>query len=228
VSAKRIPKSCQQRHHSYDSDGLDAVCLGCGKKRGTREPRALGAGGAQSLRTALGLPGSPAPGPEQQPRQPEPGPETVASPPGPAAAPAAAEIEQLEPRRPKPSTVIWPKVAHRLTQAFDTLTDAMVEKTGRVPNAAEPEDLQDFEGALAEQLGIWFPDVAAGPKARMGLAAFFIVMEKRWNAEKMAAVPPVAAKAPTATPPPAEDPRPADSAAPDAATANERALLHLL
>lgn len=226
AAAKRIPKSCQQRHHSYDSDGTDAVCLGCGKRRGTREARALGAGGAQSLRAALGIGDqvvSPVEAPEKQ-QQPQPGPEVAPFLPGPAAAPAA----ELEPQRSRPSAVIWPKVAHRLTQAFDTLTDALVEKTGRVPNDAEPEDLQDFEGALGEQLGIWFPDVAAGPKARMGLAAFFIVMEKRWNAEKVAPAAAPAVKAPTATQPPAENHRPAPSVVHDADIDQEEALLRAL
>lgn len=207
--AKTIPKSCRHRHHSYPSDDPGAECLGCGKKRGAYSPRALGAAGVGGLRAALGITDSQGAGPPQEKQQPPPAPETASS--APAVAPLLDQAEPRDldrPRRP-PSSVLWPKVAHRLTQAFDSVTDTVIEKTGRVPNSAEPEDLAEFEGALAEQLGIWFPDVAAGPKARMGMAAFFIVMGKRWNAEKIAPPKPtMVIPTPTPTTPPPQPPAP--------------------
>lgn len=225
-----IPKPCQQRHHNYGDDGL---CAGCGKKRGTREARALGAGGAGALRAALGLNDA-----LHQKKDPADG-----APDGGSGEGKAVQADALPPalpspppEKPRPSARLWPRVAKRLTQAFDAATDAAVERSGYQPNAAEDEDLQDFEGALAEQLGVWFPDVAAGPKARMGLAAFFVVMEKRWNAEKIAkpagpvkltSVPPAGEPPPPTSVPPTEPQQPAqsESAAPVAATESELTLL---
>jgi hypothetical protein len=226
---KRLPRSCQQRHHSYPSDEPGAECTGCGKKRGTREARALGAGGVLGLRAALGISELPSPeGHEQQ--QPTPAPAVVASPPAPAEASPPAE---LVPTRPKPSTVLWPRVARRGTQLFEAVVEWSLEKRGRRANEPEPEDRAEFEAALGEQLGIWFPDVAAGPMTRLVMAGGFIAAEMSWNAEKLPPKAPEAKQTPAAqTPPPAPPaeghPNNGASTAHVAVTEAEAAILRLL
>jgi hypothetical protein len=216
---KAIPKSCQQRHHSYPSDEAGAACLGCGKKRGSREPRALGASGVQGLRAALGVSQS-APPPEQQ--QSPPAPEPIASAPAPAVAPPAAELEPS-----KASEVIWPTVAHWGTNLFQSGVEWGLEKRKRLANDPQPETRAKFEKCLAVQLGIWFPDVQAGPLGQLLLAGFLMAGEMAWNAEKIAAPEPPARAVPGAqTPPPAENESP--GAAPAAATDQEQALLRIL
>jgi hypothetical protein len=218
-----IPKPCLQRHHNYGTDG---VCAGCGKKRGTREPRAGGAG----LRAALGIN-------DVQPKREDPpatdaGEGDAGGRPAPVASPQPAPA--AAPDKPKRGARFWQRVAEKLWWVFDTGTDALIERTGRVPNAPQEETVTEFQEELATKLATWFPDREMGPGAACIVAGGFIIAEKAWNAEKIAPPPP---KAPTATTTPPPEPRPTPteetppnghSAAPAAATEAEVALLQSL
>ncbi len=214
------PKSCQQRHHSYESDAPGAKCLGCGKVRGTRETRALGAGGAAALRASLGLHPQTDSGISQPPDH-KPAPEVVSS--------APAATPDLEPEPAKKRSRLWPRVARRLTQVFDAASDAFVEKVlKRQPNDAEVEDVEEFEEELAAKLAIWFPDIAMGPGMGVLMAGTFIVAEKAWNAERIApAEKPQKLTTPiTPQPPPPPAPPPTNGAHAAGMTDDVETLLH--
>jgi hypothetical protein len=219
---KPIPKACRNRHHSYPSDEPGAACAGCGRVRGARSARALGAEGAQSLRAALGV------------ARAEPARTEASEPP----TQEAANISPLEETAPAPTAPaptlpdpqdakrkrLAPRMAARLTKVFDAATDWAVERSGRVPNDAEEEDLDDFREGLTEWLTQAMPNVVIGPKTQMGMAAFFIIAEKAWNAERVPPKPKPAELQPVTPPaappgspsPAAAGPAPSPNGAPDA------------
>jgi hypothetical protein len=199
-------KECRQRKHSWDPypPGRGSVCKHCGKIYGSYA-KFVGAppvdgdvapgDRVSAFAAALGV--SPAPAP------------AAAAPPASEGAAGAAAEEAP----PPPSSKLWPHASKRIVQVFVAIVEATIRDRGREPNAPDDADVREMETALAEQLGIWFPDVKLSPFKQLVLSGAFIAGSMWYGAEPikdpkgkkpgaaLALVPDAGTSQPTTSPP---------------------------
>lgn len=189
--------ACKGRHHDWTTKAAGGACRKCktpwkpaGRPKGSTTKLRAGEAVAQRMAATLGIAAPPAGSPPTPlgPVQ-EAGPmaatELAAA--GPAASggspsPAPADEQKAPGEYPEPSPLMA-RVAKRATKLFDTLTDAALEMIDKEDGEADPDDLADFEKALASQLTVWFPNAALSPAKQLLLSGGFIVGEK-WMTAK--------------------------------------------
>ncbi len=187
--------TCKGRHHDWTTKAAGGACRKCktpwkpaGRPKGATKLRA-GEAVAQRMAATLGIappvdsPVSPlAPvqeaGAAASRELAAAGPAASAAP----ASPAPADEQKKASDYPEPSPLMA-RVAKRATKLFDTLTDAALEMIDKEDGEADPDDLADFEKALASQLTVWFPNAALSPAKQLLLSGGFIVGEK-WMTAK--------------------------------------------